>query len=991
MTALRQFLAISLVAGALCHDALHGQVLPFQSYVVRDGLPSNYITALCQDSRGYLWIGTDNGLSVYDGTEFKNFTTTDGLPNLFITDIIEQRGKSGAMWLGTIAGGIVRFERGAFSGVPIGDNNVVAMHEDSKGTLWCSTRDRVFNIRNDSVTVFVNVPGGGYDIQSIGDSVVVFLSRSDILFYHLQKHTVGKLHLGLVTNEFSSPMLIDRDGVVWMVTSSRRLAKVSPDGISFQQLSAAFALSEDLPSRIIDDGRGALWVTLPKGILRIDKATFESTIIQEPGRDHTILSGPILIDHEENIWIGTTGEGLLKLTDQRILSISLGPVSTGLANFSATSDTNGHIWVSTHTGLWEVHRSRTGEWKKHHHYSSPEDYGIVVDPKGQLWSLEATKGQYHKYRIIPQGDSPSQLQHIGSVSIRPLVDAFPVLPFVIDGNDRGWFAISPVELVEIDTRHSRVLRRFSPSAATGLLDDTPRAILVDHQGIVWSGTWTAGLNVLHPGTDTFRTVLEYPALSGSGVRSLYQDRDGTVWIGTRYGGVVRYQGGKFTGLSVKDGLLSNAIWCIAETESRIWLGTDVGLESVSKTTGGLLSRKNDLVGQRVYACGAYRNEYVWGVLAHSLVIFHEPEAHTPAVPPPVHIKSFRINGTMFAPESLHEFTYDQNSVAVEFVGLSFKDEKAVRYQYRMVGLDTAWTAPSPHHSVSFASLAPGSYHFEVRAINVNGIPSTTPASIHFIIVPPVWQRWWFVGLVALAVTLVLVLLYRYRVARLLEMEQLRTHIAADLHDDVGTNLSSIMLASQIIERELPPLSRERRHLTELRSRAGVTQEMLKDIVWLLNPRNDTIGDFILKLKEIARRQLMDIQCTFNVSGEQLVHGLSLDFKRNVVLFLKEAVTNVAKHAEATSVIIDLTLAESTFSLGIHDNGKGFRVDDKSVAPVGGATSLTRGNGLTNLRTRAQHIGGSVEIVSAPGSGTTVRLVSTMAYTRSTARRKKFID
>lgn len=978
---------LTTLAGlAVFAATVSAQEFPFQSYIVRDGLPSNYITALCQDSRGYLWIGTDNGLSIYDGAEFKNFTTNDGLPNLFITDILEQRGKPGAMWVGTIAGGIGRFEDGAFTKVPIGDNSIVAMHVDSGGTLWCSTRDQVFTVRNDSATVFGNIPGGGYDIQSIGDSVVVFLARNDMLFYNLQKRTVRKQHLNLVKNEFTSPMLIDRNGNIWLVTSTRRLCRVSTEGASFRQLNNAFALSDNLPSRIIDDGQGTLWMTLPKGILRIDKATYASTIIHEPGEPHTILSGPVMLDREENVWIGTTGDGLLKLTDQRILSISLGQVSTGLFNLSAASDTNGHIWVSTHAGLVEVYRSTSGEWKKYQHNSELEGNGLLVDPRAQLW--ERGNNEYRSYEILPQENAPSKLRKTLSVSTHAMKGTTPGYIFAIDSKNNGWFAVHPTGLVQVDIHSNRILRQFR--TAEGLLNDPPRALLADREGNIWSGTWTAGLNVLHTGADTFRTVMEFPGLPGSGVRSLHEDRTGSLWIGTRYNGLVRYRDGQFTGLSVKEGLLSNAIWCIAETEQRIWCGTDVGLESISKLTGTVLPRKNDLIGERVVACGAFRNEYVWAVLANTLVIFQEPETQEPGVPPPVHIKLFKVNSSNTAPEGLHEFAHNQNSIAVEFVGLSFKDERAIRYQYRMLGLDTAWTAPSSHHSVSFASLAPGSYHFEVRAINVNGIASAIPASIRFVIVPPVWQRWWFIGLVILAGSLLLVLVYRYRVARLLEIERLRTRIAADLHDDVGTNLSSIMIASQIIERELPSLSEERRHLAELRSRAGVTQEMLKDIVWLLNPRNDTIGDFILKLKEIARRQLMDIPCTFNVSGEHRVDGLGLDFKRNVVLFLKEAVTNVTKHAGATTVDITLNLGEDSFSLTIRDNGRGFSEEETS-APAGRKDiSSSRGNGLINLRARAQQLGGSVEIISAPGSGTTVRLVSTIAYTRSTARRKKSI-
>ncbi|MBI1806968.1 MAG: hypothetical protein HYR76_07955 [Ignavibacteria bacterium] len=936
------------------------QEFHFQSYVVHDGLPSNYITALCQDSRGYLWIGTDNGLSLYDGTEFRNFTTTDGLPNLFITTIFEQRRKPGTMWMGTIAGGIVRLDGDKCISIPVGDNNLVALHQDATGTLWCSTRDHVYQIRNDSAVIFQVVSDRITDIQSMGDSVVVFLGRSEILFYQVQGHTLRRRRLGLTGNEFASTMLVDNDGIIWVITSKGRLGKMSLEGLSFRQLQSTFVLSENLPSNIIDDGRGTLWVTPPAGILRIDKATYASTIINEPGKRFTILSGPIILDREKNMWIGTSGDGLLKLTDQRVIRIPIDGISAGSANLSATSDTNGHIWLLTYAGLWEVYRSNSGEWKKHQHYPKPRAGGILVDPKGRLWELETELGQYWCYEIIPQQNAPSKLKRIGSISVGSPGGVTPGLTFTITDKNRGWFAVNPTGLVEVDVQHAQVLRRFS--SAEGLFENPPRAVLVDREGNVWSGTWTTGLNVLHHGAETFRAVLEFPALSGSGVRSLYEDREGSLWIGTRYSGLVHYQHGKFTGTSVKDGLLSNAIWCIAETGDRVWCGTDVGLESVSKATGIPLPKKNDLIGERVFACGAYRNEYVWAVLANTLVIFHEPEAHVPGIPPPIYIKSFSVNGALIASGGPYEFPHDQNSSSFEYVGLSFKDEHAVRYRYRMLGVDSAWTAPSKQHSVTFASLTPGSYTFEVSAVNPDGITSTTPASIRFVIIPPVWKQWWFIALVALAIVLVLVLLYRYRVARLLEMERLRTRISADLHDDVGTNLSDIVIASQIMQREALLSDREQDQLAEIRQVATSTQEMMRDIVWMLNPKNDSLDDFLLKMKEVAARLLPDIRYTFLAPGKKLRDRVSIEFKRNIFLIFKESLNNIVRHSSATEVAIEVKQSQGMFTMQIRDNGRGFDIDE-----------AVTGSGLANLRRRAGLIDGKLDITSNAGKGTTITL------------------
>ncbi len=243
-----------------------------------------------------------------------------------------------------------------------------------------------------------------------------------------------------------------------------------------------------------------------------------------------------------------------------------------------------------------------------------------------------------------------------------------------------------------------------------------------------------------------------------------------------------------------------------------------------------------------------------------------------------------------------------------------------------------------------------------------------------------WQRAWFMLGAGIVAALIAYALFRYRLYHLMKLERLRLRIASDLHDDVGTSVSGMILATQVLERETAQGPASRAGFSELRARAEMTQEALRDIVWLLNPRNDTLDEFFLKLKDTARRQLPDTPCTFKVSGGQSFHRMGLDFKRHVVLFFKEAITNVAKHADASCVDVELAMEERAFSLVIHDNGKGF---DPHLE--------TKGNGLKNLRMRAGLIGGSCDITSASGTGTTVSLTAGITYSRTFQSRGKFFS
>jgi signal transduction histidine kinase len=250
----------------------------------------------------------------------------------------------------------------------------------------------------------------------------------------------------------------------------------------------------------------------------------------------------------------------------------------------------------------------------------------------------------------------------------------------------------------------------------------------------------------------------------------------------------------------------------------------------------------------------------------------------------------------------------------------------------------------------------------VRAMALDGTVSVHPASVLFTIVPPLWQRGWFMVAAALAGMVTLYALFRYRLYHLMKLERLRLRIAGDLHDDVGTNLSSIVIASQIMERQPGLTDGIREQLADIRQIAAGTHEMMRDIVWMLNPANDSLDDFMLKLKEAAGRLLAGVPYTFTVTPGRLLEKVSIDFKRNVLLIFKELLSNIVRHSGATSVIIDVSQENGGFLLHVNDNGRGFQPEAAGL-----------GSGLASLRRRAAILGGSLEIESTPGKGTRATL------------------
>jgi signal transduction histidine kinase len=318
-------------------------------------------------------------------------------------------------------------------------------------------------------------------------------------------------------------------------------------------------------------------------------------------------------------------------------------------------------------------------------------------------------------------------------------------------------------------------------------------------------------------------------------------------------------------------------------------------------------------------------------------------------------------------ESLSELTLEssQTQIGVDFLGLGANLGEELKYQYKLEGARADWSEPTTQRTVDFANLAPGSYRLLVKALTAEGIESTKPAVFVFTILPPVWQRWWFLAVAVTAVGLMAYALYRYRVARLVELERVRTRIATDLHDDIGANLSLIAMASEVARmqsRKNDDQTRESLLLISDTSRELV--DAMGDIVWAVNPSKDHLRDLTKKMRRFASDvfSARNIAFRFHAPGDERDMKLGADTRREVFLIFKEAVNNIARHSHCTEVDIELQTRGGWLVLRLSDNGRGFDAEEASV-----------GSGLESMRKRAVRLGGKLDIVSSDGEGTTVTL------------------
>lgn len=342
-----------------------------------------------------------------------------------------------------------------------------------------------------------------------------------------------------------------------------------------------------------------------------------------------------------------------------------------------------------------------------------------------------------------------------------------------------------------------------------------------------------------------------------------------------------------------------------------------------------------------------------------------PEPLRTRKPPNVLITALRVNGepqsvsVLGASEiSPFDLSSSQRQITVDFIGLGATLGERLKYEYRFA--NSVWT-PTGERSLNFANLAAGDYSLEVRALTADRIYSSR-ATVSFNIATPVWQRWWFIALIATLAIGALYLFYRNRLTRLLEMERIRTRIATDLHDDIGANLTRISLLSEVARQKAQ--SGGGGLLASIAEIARESVASMNDIVWAIAPEHDSLLDLTRRMRQHAEEvfAMRDIDLTFNVPSSELALRLSVGVRRDLLLIFKEAVNNAAKHSGCSKVVIDFLYTDSVLKLAIIDDGTGF--DDDRIE--------SGGQGLRSMNRRAASLGGTLEIKSSDNKGTSVK-------------------
>ncbi len=792
----------------LCGNAYATPVLPmrFEALSVEQGLAQNSVIAIEQDSRGFLWFGTENGLDRFDGYRFTHFSDSQSALNYIPADYIHdlETDADGTLWVATDGGGLLRWSDtdGEFEPIEIKDitdGRVGRLAADPRGYLWVGSRQHgLFRV----------------DIHS-GDVMAFTHSANDLA--------------SLSDNQIRA-LWLDGDGTLWVGTNGG-LNRLESGATNFDYFkydkNDESSISNNLIRAIHRDSSGQLWVgTGAGGLNRFDAKTETFVRLSADVDDPATLSSnrveALLEDHENRLWVATSGG--LNLLHREELTVtrfdSANYNATGLSDENTISlfqDRTNIVWVGTRSGGVNKWNPRT--WSFGHYRPSgddPRQRGITALAEAQhggVWfgtlggglvELDQERRVLATYRKRSKGAGLSDNR---------------VMALTRGGPDELWVGTMGGGLNRIDTATGNVEAfKHDPDDRQSIAANGVMSLHRDSQGTVWVGTYGGGIDQLDPTTNTFIHHRHDPddsrTLSGMRATAVIEDSFGQIWVGTEKQGLNRLRVGgaaweriSLAKFGANEGL--DSIYSLhSDATGKIWVGTRAGLARLDNVNGALdaldvqfFTEASGLPDDNIYGIQSDRDGQLWlssgrglsvmagdgaeirnyfashglqgtefnfgahtagadGKLyfggANGFNVFDPAGIKSNATAPEIALVGLLISGKYVNPNGLYEnidvlnLSYTDNHVTFEFAALDFAAPERNRYAYKLDGFDDDWVESGREHRTTYTNLPAGNFRFLVRAANSDGVWAESGIDLALSVEPPPWKSPWAYALYVIA-------------------------------------------------------------------------------------------------------------------------------------------------------------------------------------------------------------------------------------------------
>lgn len=996
-------------------------------------ISENIIWALCEDHSGKLWIGTKSGgLNKYDPliNKFEHWELDSASAEEINITYIYEDSKSN-IWIGTYRNGLYRFNplQNKFdhwqntSGNPklLSDNFITSVIEDQNSNIWIATYaglDKFLPEESDNpfrkiISDFKN-PIWYLTKSSFIENTIWMGAFNGLFNFDPVKEKLSQINLpGKDALQFGNSVssvaeeYYLNEKILWIGTFGGLVQMNLSTGFNKRFLQTKKGDSEIVSNQIQDlivDRSGVIWIATENGLNFYSQKQSKFNLVASGKPLSEILqqlSGKnvraVTQTTDESLWFGTDA-GLIGINNHSIMNSIIQRKDLQTLNiWSLCSASSDRLLIGTYGhGLKEFNTktSKLNSWK-------------IANPDFNVASFSYVK------TIIEDDDKMIWVGFWGG----------------------GLARLNPLnEKIEYWRNESNNPASLSYNDIWMLYQDRKKRI--------WIGTNGGGLDLFNE--ETNNSFYHWNAnnknnqrLSSNNIFTMCESIKGNssgdqtiLWIGTANGlnkFIVKNDYGMNNNsdlnvdinyYTVDDGLPDNSVESILEDENgNLWIGTSSGISfyNVKEESFTNYSTADGLNGNSFNSSAAFRTSE--GIMlfgcTNGLNYFDPDRIQQSTYSPPVVITDFQIhnqsaefnksalNTSIFNSREI-ELSYNQNDFSFEFTSLDFNAPEINQYAYFMEGFDADWIYSGKRRFVTYTNLDPGEYVFKVKATNSDGLWNDEAAKIFIVINPPFWKTWWAYTIYAIAFIGSLYLiratelrrrrkkeeerLRREREAALLreaelkaknieqekeiEKQKIRNRIAQDLHDEIGSNLSSISLMSELIQNDEKINADASEKIKRIHKVAKGSTQSIRDIVWLTNPSSDSVKDLIAKMKEVADNTLGKFNLNFDYPKDISEINLLPETKRNLFFIYKETLNNIVKHAEAKNVDIKLLVEKSSILLSIKDDGKGFN-----------ALENFGGNGLKNIRSRANEINANLKFESNPGKGTFLELIVNITQTR----------
>ena len=970
----------------------------FEHLTTDHGLSSDKSEAVLQDKEGFYWIATQNGLNRFDGTNFKVFrhksNDSTSLTNNYCTALAEDL--NGDIWITTYRG-VSRFlkKKGCFQQIYLTHpsrnfeitNRTYALAVDNTGKIWIAGNGLWrYDTVNDSIRFFQNNPSDPSSVTSYGMIThIVYDKKNNGLWYSTaeqigfydasQKQFYHRLHNPLQWGVFKvadgAELTLDNKNRLWFRDhKSQSLSFFETDNnlVTLTRKKINYGIQ-----RICSDERGRIWIFyyLARSEIydpetRITNADFFTihhrlSVLSEQGNS-------LFIDRQNNYWIPSfNGVSIYNESKQyyKLHKLILEDKGIEQATFriKALAQTEAaSIWVGTNLGLYK-YDLLTGAYKSVA-LDSPEKNIIALCPDGEkLWIAIDD----HLFCLDTKKEKVVK-------NIRLNADIF----FVRQGiNGKLWAGSWLGGLYRIDAQ-SYAVESFKNNQAdsTSLRSNTLITGVADRDNF-WVGyNGGNGFSLYSTASNAFTHYhpqeKDLSSSSAGTITSITPDGSGYIWLGTHGSGIFRFDPSTNTyeKYQQEHGLNSNFINSIvSDSSGNLWISTADGMnfyastkQSIQQLDVSLVFQDNDVEANGIYGLNGRVYFYCKNEFVEIDPLAYQPDTTFPQIV----ISSFKIfdkEAMISGQEKRINLSYQENFFSFEFSAIKANPVKEVKYAYKLEGFDRDWITAGPKNQASYTNVPEGNYQFKVKATNDDEIWSDVLLALPIHIKPPFWHTWWFITLSVVSVSSLVYSLYRFRIHQINKLALLRSKISQDLHDELGSALSSIHVYSSVASKSLDKnVEITKKALNNIFKNSRQVMDTMSDIVWAIN--QDRVGESTLenKLKNYGYELLtpLNINVIYAIDKEAEHKINHIEARKNILLIVKEAMNNVARYSGATEASVCIEIVNKQMLLKIKDNGRGISVTNKK-----------NGNGLFNMRHRTESMGGKFVLESEENKGTSL--------------------